>query len=924
MSKGTLTYVESKDRPARSRMLVCLMAWLVTWLIATSTADLRADDDEEDLLAWESMPAIPPAPGQDEQAGLAGPFAGVHADALIVAGGANFPGVACWDGGTKVWWDDVYVLVRDGKGGFRWHDETFKLDWPAAYGASVSTNDGLVCIGGCDKRRCFADVFRLRWISEEAGIEIDTLPSLPVPLADMGGVLIGRTIYVAGGRQTVADAAATTCFFALDLSKEGQADEFKWRMLPSWPGPPRVLPVVAAQSDGASDCLFLFSGRNAAAGKPTELLVDGYKYEPLPQRWTRLADVAVKDETAKCVMGAPAIAWGANHILVFGGDDGRLFMAREKITLQHDRTGHPDMKSRFATALRANFTTHPGFTRDVLAYHTVTNTWTKVGQCPQGASQAVTTAVRWGDAVIIPSGEIRPGVRTPDVMRVTLVDKTRFGTLNYAVLGVYLAALIGMGFYFARRGTSTEDFFKAGGRIPWWAAGISIFGTTLSAITYMSLPGKTFATDWRYMMLNVAIVVVAPFVVYLFLPFFRRLNVTTAYEYLEQRFNLAVRLLASVLFVLMQFGRIGIVLYLPALALSVVTSIDVNVCILLMGVLCIFYTTLGGIEAVIWTDVIQVIVLMGGALFCLVLMSFHVPGGWNGACEIAEGAGKFRTFDFRFDLTTATFFVLLFGGFADKMISYGTDQSVIQRYLTTKDEAAARRGIWLNAIIAMPATLLFFGLGSMLYAFYQTQPAALSPAVGQQDAIFPWYIVTQLPAGVAGLLIAGLFAASMSSLDSSMNSVATAVTTDFYRRFRSHAEDRTCLKLARWITVLIGVAGTALALVMAQWNIKSLWDQMVTVLGLFGGGLAGLFLLAIFTRRTSGAAALAALLGSSALQFVIKQSYPVHPSVLPVSGIVSCLILGLGLSAVLPNRKPVDGLTIHTLAGEIGSEGVTG
>ena len=169
---------------------------------------------------------------------------------------------------------------------------------------------------------------------------------------------------------------------------------------------------------------------------------------------------------------------------------------------------------------------------------------------------------------------------------------------------------------------------------------------------------------------------------------------------------------------------------------------------------------------------------------------------------------------------------------------------------------------------------------------------------------------------MAGLLIAGLFAASMSSLDSSMNSVATAITTDFYRRFHPHVHDRTCLKLARWITIAVGATGTAVALLMTQWDITNLWDQLVTVLGLFGGGLAGLFLLAIFTRRTSGPAALIALLCSSILQFVIMHAYRVHPATLPVSGIVSCLLLGIGLSAVMPNRKPVHGLTIHTIRSE--------
>jgi len=474
--------------------------------------------------------------------------------------------------------------------------------------------------------------------------------------------------------------------------------------------------------------------------------------------------------------------------------------------------------------------------------------------------------------------------------------------------------LVAMGLYFWRRGKTTDDFFKAGGRIPWWAAGISIFGTQLSALTFMTIPAKTFGTDWRYFVGNMAIVMAAPFIVLFYLPFFRRLKVTTSYEYLEKRFNLPARLLGSVMFMMFQFGRIGIVLFLPSLALSVVTGIDVSVCIIVMGLLCIFYTALGGIEAVIWTDVLQVIVLMGGALLCLVLIAFQVPGGWNEVNSIAESAGKFRTFDFRLNITTATFWVLVFGGFGGNLASYGADQTVVQRYLTTKDETAARRSIWCNAVLCIPASLLFFMIGSALFAFYKVNPGQVNAAVTRPDAIFPWYIVTQLPAGVAGLLIAGVFAAAMSSLDSSMNSVATAVTTDFYRRFKPEASDRSCLKLARWVTVVIGVLGTAFALSMAQWEIKSLWDEYAAVLGLFLGGLAGLFVLAIFTRRPGGVAAVLAMLGSGAVQYLLQRYYPMHAWFYAVTGIASCVIIGVLVGMILPEkRKSLAGLTIYTL-----------
>jgi cyclically-permuted mutarotase family protein len=881
-------------------------------LLAACSAAV-ADEAGPTWLRWSQLPPLPPAPGATRQIGLAGAFAGVHNAALLVAGGANFPDAAPWRGGTKAWWDDVFVLVQ-APGGWRWlTDARYKLPRPLAYGAAVSTDDGIVCIGGCDASQCRADVFRLGWQPDRKQLITTKLPSLPRPLAFLAAARIGSTIYVAGGQETTRDARATRSFLALDLARKDDPQERGWKELPAWPGPPRIVPIAAAQSDGAADCLYVFSGRNVTPGKATEPLSDAYRYHPATRRWQRLADIAPIGEAPRCVMAGTGLASGANHILVFGGADGGLFLELERLDRRAGAAADEAEKKRLIAESHRILEGHPGFSRDILAYHTITDTWARIGELPTG-SHVTTAAVRWGESIVIPSGEIHPGVRTPQVWRADAVAPRRLGATSWAVLGAYLLVLVAMGVYFSRREKTTEDFFKAGGRIPWWAAGLSIFGTQLSAITFMAIPAKTFATDWRYFLGNMAIVMAAPLIVLLFLPFYRRLNVTTAYEYLERRFNLATRLLGSAMFMLFQLGRIGIVLFLPSLALSVVTGMNVHLCIVVMGALCIFYTVLGGIEAVVWTDVLQVVVLLGGGLLCLVLIPFSVPGGWNAMNDVADAAGKLRVLDFRFDLTTATFWVMVFGGLGANLISYGSDQTVIQRYLTTRDERAAARGIWTNAILCIPASLLFFGIGTALFAFYKSHPQAMSPTVGSADAIFPWYIVTQLPPAAAGLLIAGVFAAAMSSLDSSMNSVATAFTSDFYRRWRAGAPDRTCLRLARGATAAVGLLGTALALLMARWHIQSLWDQFATFLGLFGGGLGGLFLLAIFTRRAHGLGAIVGLLASGAVQFALQRLHPLHPWFYAVTGIASCFVIGYVASLVIPARgKPLAGLTLHTI-----------
>lgn len=872
------------------------------------------------LLQWTQLPPLIPAQGYNNQPGVAGPFVGIHNNALIVAGGANFPESPPWRGGKKVWWENIYVMKLENN---EWiTSKSFVLPRPLAYGASISTEDGIICIGGCDAEKCYDDVFIIKWNPETSTIEIESLPSLPSPLAFMAAAKVGNTIYVAGGQESMLQTKATRNFLSLDLSKKDDQISFTWKELKRWPGQERILPIAAAQSDGNTDCFYLFSGRKVVTGKITTILTDGYKYNPLKNQWTVITDVLGNSkggDDGVCVMAASCIASGSSHIIVFGGADGRTFLELENMQYQVTilkNKGIDKFKDQIEQIEKKRINileNHQEFSRDILAYHTITDTWTKFGNLPEG-SQVTTTAVRWNDSIIIPSGEIRPGVRTPKIWKGTPQVKTRFGALNYTVLAVYLCALLIMGLYFSKREESTDDFFKGGKRIPWWAAGISIFGTQLSAITFMAIPAKTFATNWLYLWGNVAIIVVAPIVVHFFLPFYRRLDVTTAYEYLEKRYNLAARLIGSVMFMLVQLGRIGIILFLPSLALSVVTSIDVNLCIILMGVLCIIYTVLGGIEAVIWTDVLQVIVLFFGAILCLIFIPFHIKGGWNGMIELADVADKFKTLDFRIDLITATFLVTFIGGIGEKLISYGTDQTTIQRYLTTKDEKAARQSIWAGALLAMPATLIFFLIGSALFGFYKSHPQQLLPTLENADAIFPWFIISQLPVGVSGLLIAGVFAAAMSSLDSSMNSVSASFTTDFYRRFKPDADESSYLKLARWATAIVGTAGTIFALMMAQWDIKSLWDQFTTFIGLFGGGLGGLFILAIFTRRTNGIGAIIGLIGSGLVQFILKQTTALHPWSYVINGIISFLVIGYLISILIPvKQKPLAGLTIYDL-----------
>jgi SSS family transporter len=850
-------------------------------ILAAAGMDSRADEAGTQILHWQELPNLP------DVLGVAGAFSGVSGGALIVAGGANFPEPLFKDGqenqsAKKAWWDQVYVLAApDGQ----WQ-KSASLPRPLAYGASVTTAEGLICIGGSDAERNYSDVFLLALA--DGKIERTTLPALPKPCSNTAAALLGTTIYVAGGQESPEAMKAMKNFWALDLSQ----DDPHWAELNPWPGPERILPVVAVQ-DGA---FFVFSGCELLTDDNENVqrkyLTDGYRFTPsdgkgVTGRWKRIADVPVPVVAAP----TPAVSAGQSHILVFGGDHGRY--AARNLELMDS---------------------HPGFSTDILAYHTITDTWTKTGTLPAG--HVTTAAVKWGDGIVVPSGEIRPGTRTPKILSGTFGRiRSGFSGADYATWGIYLTVILAVGLYFSKREKGTDDFFFGGKRVRWWAAGISIFGTQLSAITFMAIPAKVYATDWVYILAQAAIIIVAPIIVWFYLPFFRRLNIATAYEYLEKRFNVALRLFGGIAFCLMQLGRMGIVLFLPAVALATVTDFNVYTCILVMGIFCTIYTVLGGIEAVIWTDVIQVFVLMGGALLCVVVIALKVEGGLIGIVDIGRQANKFNAVNLTWDYTAAAVWVVVIGNIFSNLVPYSADQTVIQRYLTTPTEKQAARAIWTNAVLTVPAALIFFFLGTALYAFYKSQPQNLNPTL-DTDAILPWFVVRELPIGIAGVVLAAIFAAAMSSLDSSMNSMATVLVTDFYYRFKPDSTDRTRLLLARILTVALGAFGTGCALLMATYPIKSLWDLFLALLGLLGGGLAGLFVLGIFTRRANSAGAIVGVVCSTAILYYVQRYTDVHFFLYAGIGIATCASVGYLASLLIPSSKShPDNLTIRTLVG---------
>ena len=485
-----------------------------------------------------------------------------------------------------------------------------------------------------------------------------------------------------------------------------------------------------------------------------------------------------------------------------------------------------------------------------------------------------------------------------------------FGILNYSVLGLYLVSLLGMGFYFSKSEKSTKDFFLGGKRIPAWAAGLSLFGTNLSAITFMAIPAKVYATNWHYFTGNITILIIAaPVGVLLFIPFFCKLNITTAYEYLEKRFNIVARLCGSFMYAVMHLLKMGIVLLLPALALSTVTGMNVNTTILVMGVLCTVYTVLGGIKAVIWTDVLQVIVLLIGAVVCIVIIIFDLGENFIDMTGAAFAQGKFSPGQLGWDLTAPTLFVVLLGTSA-QWIGSG-DQNSVQRYLTTRNVKEAQKSLWISAFVSVPAAFLFFTIGTLLYMYYGKNPANLNAGM-DNDTILPWFILQQLPAGVSGVIIAGIFAAAMSSLDSSMNGIASAIVTDT-TRFKPSIPEDTRLVLARVCTCAVGIVGTVIALILAAGGFKSLFDALSIIASPFGGCLGGLFMLGAISKRANGTGAILGVITGFIVTYYVQFGTPLHFILYVPIAAFSTLGTGYIFSLLTGgNQKDITGLALGT------------
>ncbi|WP_262248973.1 sodium:solute symporter [Parapedobacter soli] len=512
--------------------------------------------------------------------------------------------------------------------------------------------------------------------------------------------------------------------------------------------------------------------------------------------------------------------------------------------------------------------------------------------------------------------------------------------IDITVIIIYLLAMLLVGVWFSRKNKSSEQFTKASGMIPGWAVGISLYATFLSSNTFLGVPGKAFGTNWNALVFSLSMPLAAWAAVKYFVPFYRTSGDVSAYTHLEHRFGAWARTYAVVCFLLTQLARMGSIFFGIALSLQALTGYDMTTIMVVTGFCIVIYTVMGGIEAVIWTEVVQGILLTFGGLLILYLVVMNVDGGVSSIIDVGMADHKFSLGSFDMDFVGSSFWVILLYGFFINLNNFGMDQNYVQRYHTATSAKEAARSVWLCVKLYIPISLLFFIIGTALYAYYAQNPdltetirlqaaaerlpgsateseistlAATLQAEDYADKVMPHFMVNMVPVGLLGLVISAIMAAAMSTISSGMNASATVFTEDIYKRyFNRKSTNKQALRMLFIATGVFGVLGIVTGISMI--GVKSILDVWWELSGIFAGGMLGLFLLGLISKKANNNdAAVAVIVGVLVIlwmtfSYLIPEQYsylryPLHANMIIVVGTLVISLVGSGMARLGCTRK---------------------
>lgn len=481
-----------------------------------------------------------------------------------------------------------------------------------------------------------------------------------------------------------------------------------------------------------------------------------------------------------------------------------------------------------------------------------------------------------------------------------------FTIIDLVILIIYLAAVLFAGLHFSKREMKGKEFFKGDGTIPWWVTSVSIFATLLSPISFLSLAGNSFAGTWIMWFAQLGMLVAIPVTIKFFLPIYSKLDIDTAYHYLEIRFSSkGLRILGAVMFIIYQIGRMSIIMYLPSMVLANLTGINVNILIIVMGVIAIIYSYTGGLKSVLWTDFIQGSVLLIGVTFALFYLIHGIDGGFGAIMNAFRVENKFLTADqsiFDINILKDSVFLLIVGAGLNTLSSYISSQDIVQRFTTTTDTKKLNKMMLTNGALSIFIATIFYLIGTGLYVFYQQN--ALPPAA-QQDQIFASYIAFELPVGITGLLLAAIYAASQSTLSTGLNSVATSWTLDIQERLsKKKLSFETQTKIAQFVSLGVGIFAIIVSIVLANGEIKSAYEWFNGFMGLVLGILGGTFILGAFTKCANAKGAYVAFIVASVVMVAVKYFSPAGSVSIWSYSIISIAVsLAVGIPVSLLTRK---------------------
>lgn len=706
----------------------------------------------------------------------------------------------------------------------------------------------------------------------DGSVEETSLAKLPENVFMPSLSTLGETIYVSGGIIDREGGIVSKKLHSLDPSSE----ELSWKRLQDFP----QKPSIASTSVGQFGQIAFFGGMRLGSSGNWDTHSEVWVYLPKPVDGTTAKGWRQYEDMPKPIAGANALATGQAHAISVGG-------WQNSLTPTH--------------LFNQDFVHN---NRDLIISHLITFKHIYSQDPNTSGSLAITYAKD--------SNLLFPATPSPVLNWETKESSKGLTTLDYAVILLHFLVMAWMGYYFSKKQDNSEEFALGGRKVHWTAGAISMFATGASSISFMAIPAIVFSSSLVW--IGGAIMLIPTFFLqtYFIYPLIRSLNLTSTYEYVHMRFHISIRYLTSAQLIISHaVGRISVVMLLPSLAISATTGLDLQVSVILMGVITTVYTAIGGFEAVVWSDLVQGILMVVATFLIIILSIFSLDGGFTEFVAVNESFDKFKMVIWDLDFALPVIWISLIYTVLTELAA-GSDQTTVQRVLATPKKDIVKLSIFCTGFTIFAAIATHFS-GLSVFSFFHANPEKLNPTM-QNDQIIPLYIVENIPAGVSGLIVAALFAASMSTLSSSINSISILASKDFYERLRPGVTDKQKLFFMKVTSILVGALGTAIASYMGSMNITSLWAAFSQIMAFAGGGVASIYILGMFTERANTGGIICGVLLSMIALSLSKMFTDYHWTLYPAIAMGSSLLGGYFCSFFFNgNGNDLTGLTVYRM-----------